>query len=68
MFLQKLSRLLTDFVDKFRRAAQMLSISGRPRLKPIVELAGTVIMMYFFCYFVYSTKNQNIYLTKLDKK
>lgn len=36
----KLASLLTDFVDKFRRAAQMLSIVVRPKLRPIVEHAG----------------------------
>lgn len=36
----KLSSLLTDFVDKFRRAAQMLSIIGRPKLRPVVEHSG----------------------------
>ncbi|XP_063877362.1 mediator of RNA polymerase II transcription subunit 23-like [Scylla paramamosain] len=36
----KLASLLTDFVDKFRRAAQMLSIVARPKLRPIVEHTG----------------------------
>lgn len=36
----KLASLLTDFVDKFRRAAQMLSIMARPKLRPIVEHTG----------------------------
>ncbi|XP_037789098.1 mediator of RNA polymerase II transcription subunit 23-like isoform X2 [Penaeus monodon] len=35
-----MSSLLTDFIDKFRRAAQMLSIVGRPKLRPIVEHSG----------------------------
>ena len=42
---QKLSGLLTDFVDKFRRAAQMLSIVGRSRLRPMVELSGTLFQL-----------------------
>ncbi|CAL4182869.1 unnamed protein product, partial [Meganyctiphanes norvegica] len=36
----KLASLLTDFVDKFRRAAQMLSVVGRTKLRPIVEQSG----------------------------
>merc|ERR1712106_556087 len=36
----KLASLLTDFVDKFRRAAQMLSVVGRTKLRPIVEHSG----------------------------
>ncbi|XP_076066358.1 mediator complex subunit 23 [Oratosquilla oratoria] len=36
----RLGGLLTDFVDKFRRAAQMLTIVGRPKLRPIVEHSG----------------------------
>ncbi|XP_042237503.1 mediator of RNA polymerase II transcription subunit 23-like [Homarus americanus] len=36
----KLASLLTDFVDKFRRAAQMLSIMARTKLRPIVEHTG----------------------------
>ncbi|RXG55625.1 Mediator of RNA polymerase II transcription subunit 23 [Armadillidium vulgare] len=35
-----LSRMLTNFIDECRKATQMLSITGRHRLRPIVEHSG----------------------------
>ncbi|KAL7643695.1 UNVERIFIED_CONTAM: hypothetical protein RMT77_005693 [Armadillidium vulgare] len=36
----RLSRMLTNFIDECRKATQMLSITGRHRLRPIVEHSG----------------------------
>ncbi|KAA0195993.1 hypothetical protein HAZT_HAZT000789 [Hyalella azteca] len=36
----KVSRLLTDFVENFQRAAQLLSIVNRTKLRPVVEHSG----------------------------
>ncbi|KAF2352646.1 Mediator complex subunit Med23 [Trinorchestia longiramus] len=36
----RVSRLLTDFVENFQKAAQLLSIVNRTRLRPVVEHSG----------------------------
>lgn len=40
LFLQKLAKLLSNFVESFRTTAQMVSIVGHSKMLPVVEHTG----------------------------